>query len=76
MNRHQRRSAKHNKGPEYRSPLLNLALMRGTLVKDIILQGTYSDYFRTIPMLDVRPMAELKRIRKATRLKNDPTIAH
>ena len=71
MNRHQRRSAKHTKGPEYTSKMINLALMRGTLVKDVILQGMHSDYESTIPHIDIHPMAELKRIRKARKLQDD-----
>lgn len=76
MNRKARRSAKHYKGPEHTSKVLNLALMRGTLVKDVILQGVYSDYTPPPVITDNRVMAELKRIRKGTRLQNDPTIAH
>ena len=75
-NRKTRRSAKYNKGPEHTSKILNLALMRGTLVKDVILQGVQSTYVPTTPVGDARVFAELKRIRKGTRLQNDPTIAH
>lgn len=75
-NRKARRSAKYNKGPEHTSKILNLALMRGTLVKDVILQGVQSTYVPTTPVGDARVFAELKRIRKGAKLQNDPTIAH
>jgi hypothetical protein len=75
-NRHQRRSAKYNKGPEHTSKILNLALMRGTLVKDVILQGVHSTYTPPPVVTDNTVMANLKRIRKGTKLQNDHTIAH
>lgn len=70
LNRHQRRALRHNKPADITNPLINVAFMRGTLVREIISNGAVSSYDYDKPrIIDERPMAQLKRIRKAMELK-------